>query len=274
VSTLDSKALAAELMAARASCQTVPLPSSRHTDFDLNAAYAVEAELARLRRERGRTTVGLKVGFANRAMWRALKLDTLVWAHMYDDTVLYADDDIATLSLAQMCSPKIEPEIVFRMRRPLGPDVSDPAAVLDAVEWLALGFEIIDCVYADWKFQPTDFVASFGMHAGLVVGEPRRIEPAETATLADALADFKASLMKDGQLVAEGSGRNVLRSPALCLAELGAALTRQAGAQPLAAGEVITTGALTDSQPIKPGETWTAAAEGLGLRDVSVKTVP
>jgi 2-oxo-3-hexenedioate decarboxylase len=271
VSTFDSKALAAELMAARASCQTVPLPSSRYTDFDLDAAYAVEAELVRLRRERGRTTVGLKVGFANRAMWRALKLETLVWAHMYDDTVLYADDGIATLSLAQMCSPKIEPEIVFRMRRPLEADVSDPADVLDAVEWLALGFEIIDCVYADWKFQPTDFVASFGMHAGLVVGEPRRIEPAERAALADALADFKANLLKNGQLVAEGSGRNVLRSPALCLGELGSALAGQAGAEPLAAGELVTTGALADSQYIKAGETWMAAAEGLELRQVIVE---
>ena len=33
-----------------------------------------------------RATVGRKVGFANKAMWRVLKLDTLVWAHMYDDT--------------------------------------------------------------------------------------------------------------------------------------------------------------------------------------------
>jgi hypothetical protein len=31
-------------------------------------------------------------GYANKAMWRALKLDTLVWAHMYDDTVRYATE--------------------------------------------------------------------------------------------------------------------------------------------------------------------------------------
>ena len=66
-------------------------PSARDAGFDLAAAYAVEAELVRLRRAAGRTTVGRKVGYANKAVWRVLKLDTLVWAHMYDDTVRYAD---------------------------------------------------------------------------------------------------------------------------------------------------------------------------------------
>ena len=43
---------------------------------------------------------------------------------------------------------------------------ADAAAVLEAVEWLALGFEIIDCVYVDWKFQPPDFVAAYGLGVG------------------------------------------------------------------------------------------------------------
>ena len=147
MSPLDSNALAHELMAAYASRQIVPLPpSSRDASFDLAAAYAVEAELARLRRASGHATVGLKVGFANRAVWRALKLETLVWAHMYDDTVRYADHNTASLAIGRMCSAKIEPEIVFKMRKPADPGVVEAAAVLDSVEWLALGFEIIDCV--------------------------------------------------------------------------------------------------------------------------------
>ena len=41
---------------------------------------------------------GRKVGYANKAVWRALKLDTLVWADMYDDTVRHAPRNDATLS--------------------------------------------------------------------------------------------------------------------------------------------------------------------------------
>lgn len=272
---LDPAALAAELMAAYSDRRIIPtLPSSRDPEFDLTAGYAVEAELARLRRASGHRTVGRKVGFANKALWRVLKLDTVVWARMYDDTVSYADTNTASLSLLRMCAPKIEPEIVFRLKTPVSGADLEPAAVLAAVEWLALGFEIIDCVFADWKFQPPDFVAAFGLHSGLVVGEPRHVEPAIVPNVIDELSRFKVKLLKDGQVVAEGSGKNVLRSPALCLGELAAAISRQPGAEPLAAGELVSSGTLTESQRIAPGETWTAVVDGLELPELTLRTTP
>jgi 2-oxo-3-hexenedioate decarboxylase len=273
VSTVDVHSLAQELMDAYASGQILSVPpSSRDPDFDLAAAYAVEAELARRRRASGRRTVGRKVGFANKALWRVLKLDTLVWAHMYDETVRYAHANTASLPVAHMCSPKIEPEIVFKMKTPVGSSDLEPTAVLDAVEWLALGFEIIDCVFADWKFQPSDFVAAFGLHAALVVGEPRSLEPGTIPSIVDQLPRFKVRLLKNGQLIDEGSGKNSLRSPALCLAELVSAIARQPGAEPLAAGELVSSGTLTESQPIAPGETWTAIVEGLDLPALTLRT--
>jgi 2-keto-4-pentenoate hydratase len=270
--TVEPTALARELMAAYANGQIIAAPpSSRDRGFDLARAYAVEAELARLRRAGGRTTVGRKVGFANKALWRVLKLDTLVWAHMYDDTVRYAEST-PSLSVGHMCSPKIEPEIVFKLKTALGPGVIEPTAILEAVEWLALGFEIIDCVFADWKFQPSDFVAAFGLHAALVVGQPRRLDPETIPAIADQLPRFKVRLLKDGQLVEEGSGKNSLRSPALCLGELASAISRRPDAEPLAPAELVSSGTLTDSYPIAPGETWTAVVEGLELPDLTLRT--
>jgi 2-oxo-3-hexenedioate decarboxylase len=161
----------------------VVAPSARGGTFDLDAAYAVERELSRRRQAEGRTVVGRKVGYANKAAWRALKLDTLVWADMYDDTVRHAPDNDATLSIAPLVAPKIEPEIVFRLRDAMPPGLTEPAAVLERVEWIALGFEIIDCVYQDWKFQPTDFVASYGLHAALIVGAPMAVDAANAPAL-------------------------------------------------------------------------------------------
>jgi 2-oxo-3-hexenedioate decarboxylase len=272
---IDPSALAEELMAAYSSGRTIPVPpSGRIADFDLATAYAVEAELVRLRRQTGRRTVGRKVGFANKALWRLHRLDTLVWAHMYDDTVQFASENASSLSLEHMHSPKIEPEIVFKIRKPLEDGGIEPAAVLNAVEWLALGFEIIDCLFADWKFQPPDFVAAFGLHRALVVGEPRRIEPGEIPALLDQLPRFKVRLLKDAQLVEEGSGRNSLRSPALCLGELALAISRHPTAEPIAAGELVSTGTLTESFLIAPGQTWTAAVEGLALPTLTLRTTP
>jgi 2-oxo-3-hexenedioate decarboxylase len=266
LAALDPKALAPELIDAYARRRTdVMPPTSRDGAFTLADAYAVEAEWLRLRRASGRTLVGRKVGFANKALWRVLKLDTLVWAHMYDDTVQDAPGNVASLSMARLCAPKIEPEIVFKLKAPLGAIAADPAVALDAVEWLALGFEIIDCVYDGWTFQPPDFVASFGLHAALFVGAPQPVDAAVIPALVDRLPQFKVQLQKNGQIVAEGSGRNSLRSPALCLAELASAIARQPGAEPLAAGELISSGTLTESAPISANEMWTAVLDGLDL---------
>ena len=269
MSGFDPSSLAQELISAYANQLTnVVPPSARGGAFTLSDAYAVEAELVRRRLAHGHTPVGRKVGFANKAIWRVLKLDTLVWAHMYDDTVRYADGNNTTLPIGRMTSPKIEPEIVFKMASASAED----APALEHVEWLALGFEIIDCVYSDWKFQPADFVAAFGLHAALVVGEPLRVEPSMVPALADELAQFKVKLLRNDQLVAEGSGRNSLKSPALCLTELARAIGRQPGVTPLGAGELVSSGTLTESAIIAPGERWTAVVDGLAVPTLTLTT--
>jgi 2-keto-4-pentenoate hydratase len=270
---INIHALGLELTAAYAERRTLSTPPSSRDGLDLSTAYAVERELVRMRRSEGHQTVGVKVGYANKAMWRVLKLDTLVWAHMYDHTVRYANANVATLSLAHTISPKIEPEIVFKMKAPLNVGITEAAAALEAVEWLALGFEIIDCPYADWKYQPADFVAAYGLHAALIVGEPRPVTAASISELVEQLPNFKVRLSKDGQLVEEGSGRNSLRSPALCLAELASAMAKQDGVEPLAAGDLVSSGTLTESTPIQPGATWTASVEGIDLSTLALTLV-
>jgi len=187
--------------------------------------------------------------------------------------VSFTGTNDAQLSVGHMCSPKIEPEIVFKLKQPIGAGVTEPAAVLQSVEWLALGFEIIDCVFAGWKFQPADFVAAFGLHAALVVGRPQRVEPSRIANLVDQLAGFKVNLYKDGQLVEQGSGRNSLRSPALCLAELASAIARRGGSGSLASGDLVSSGTLTESSLIAPNQTWKAVVEGLELPDLTLRMI-
>ncbi len=251
--------LARELLAAFDSGgQVAQPPSERDPGFDLAAAYAVEAEIARLRLEAGHAAAGRKVGYANKAMWRVLKLDSLVWAHMYDDTVHF---NAEPFSLARCGSPRIEPELVFKLRLPMGTGSPGADSALDAVEWMAIGFEIIDCPFPRWQFTPADFVAALGLHKGLVVGEPCPVGDAGQ------VAGFKVRLLKNGELVAEGAGKNSLRSPALCLAELASQTS-------LGAGEIISTGTLTTAQPISPGETWRVEVEGLAIPGYQIRFTP
>ena len=266
---IDPVAIATRLRDAYATRRVVSLPSD-DPEFDLTAAYAVEHELARMRRADGHLIVGRKVGYANKAVWRVTKLDTLVWAAMYNDTVRFARAGAATLSPDRMMAPKIEPEIVFKLNAQVAGDGVDAHGVLGVTEWLALGFEIIDSPYPEWKFKPVDFVAAYGLHVALVVGEPTKVKPDDIPRLLDQLPKFKVRLSRNGELVDEGSGRNSLRSPALCVAELASAIGKRADAEPLAAGELISSGTLTESQPIHAGETWSADVEGIDLAPLTV----
>jgi 2-oxo-3-hexenedioate decarboxylase len=336
----EVEALARELMSAYETGQMIAIPPSARPGFDLNAAYAVETKLKQFREASGHKAVGRKVGYANKAMWRVFKLETLVWAHMYYDTVHYANNNSARLSIAHPRSLKIEPEIVFGLKHAVTGDPSDAASALASVDWLALGFEIIDCPFPDWKFQPSDFVASFGLHTALVVGQKVPVQPLNTVNLLDQLSAFKLRIFKgrehagqaaannsesgaefveegsgknpetksasadgsfaksypknaefvkeapgensatdstlaDGpsekghgrgtEFVEEGSGKNSLKSPALCLAELGAAVSRRFPTNPLSAGELVSSGTLTAGHLATIGDVWIAEVEGIPL---------
>jgi 2-oxo-3-hexenedioate decarboxylase len=243
-------------------------PSAREGGFDLDAGYAVEAEIARLRQAAGHTTVGRKIGLGNRAVWKALNLRTLVWASMYNDTVHDAKNGRGSISLARMRAPKIEPEVVVKLRSV--PASADPVAAVEAIEWMAFAYEVVDCPYPDWKFQGGDFMASLGLHAALLVGEPRPVRREEAGRLVEQLGAFTVRLSKNGQVVQEGGGKNVLDNPAYCLAEFVSALPAQRFTAPLRAGELISTGSLTVAPLVSAGEQWRVDAEGLDIAPLTV----
>jgi 2-keto-4-pentenoate hydratase len=87
---------------------------------------------------------------------------------------------------------------------------------------------------------------------------------------AEKLRSFTIALIKDGSLQAEGVGSNVLGSPLLAFAHLGEVLSRQSRFAPVHAGEVITTGTLTDLFPVSPGENWSATISGIELPRLSI----
>jgi len=252
----EIESLAQELLSAYETGQMVPVLPSERPGFDLDTAYQVEATLKKFREAAGSRTVGLKVGYANKAMWWILKLETLVWAH----------------SIAHPRSLKIEPEIVFGLREPaIIEGAPDAATALASVEWLAIGFEIIDCPFPEWKFQPSDFVASFGLHAALLVGEKMRVRPELIPSFVDELSRFKVRMSRNGDFVEEGSGRNALKNPALCLAELSAAVVRRFPDQPLSAAEIVSSGTLTAGHATGKGDDWRADIEGVSLPSLTLR---
>ncbi len=258
-----SRIVVGELMDALDQGTVIPSITGRNPHFDWDAAYRVAGEIVRMRRRRGEKTVGRKIGFTNRNIWAEYGATAPIWAHVYDHTVQFAVGDRAAVSLKGSVQPRLEPEIAFMLKSPLLPGVSDPARILEAVEWLAPSFEIVDCHFADWKFGPADSAADFSFHWRLIVGTPQPLQAAEIHALANQLRDCRVTLARDGKTMDQGVGANALGHPASALAHLAGLLLRQPQFEPLAAGEVITTGTLTAAMPIRPGEIWSSSYEGL-----------
>jgi 2-oxo-3-hexenedioate decarboxylase len=260
---LNTKAIARELLEALDHGRTIPSVVQRHPRFDWNEAYEVAADILQLRRERGERTVGRKIGFTNRNIWPEYGATSPIWAHVYDRTLAFAEGGRANVCLRGAARPRLEPEIAFRLKAALAPGADGPAQVLEAVDWLAPSFEIVDCHFADWRFRPADAAADFSFHWRLVVGEPHVIRREEIHALCGSLQSCQVTLARDGAVMDRGVGANALGHPATALAFLADVLSRQPRFAPLAAGEIITTGTLTAALPIAPGETWTSDYAGL-----------
>ena len=233
--------LARELIDLHETPREVPPFSQRYPRLTADDGYAAARLLHEHRLKQGWKPVGRKIGFTNRTLWDRYGVREPMWGWVYDRTMIHAKDNQATISLAGLVQPRIEPEIAFKLKRP------------DSIEWMAHSVEIVQCHHPQWKVTIADCTADNGLHGRLIVGAP--------VPLRDNLADVEARLFKGDRLVDKGVGANVLGGPLLSLAHLVELLARHPDA-PLRAGEIITTGVLTDAHPVAPGETWRTEVTG------------
>jgi len=257
-------AIATTLLDAYARGASLRSISAAHPEFDVAQAYEVLREIERRRVANGWRPVGRKIGFTNRTIWPRYGIYRPMWAHVWRETVQHAASGHATLSLSNSAEPRIEPEVVFGLRAAVPPD-ADALAALRATEWIAPGFEIVQSHFPGWKFTSPDCTAAFGLHRALVVGARTRVDERNLHELAERLATFEVTLRRGDTVVERGVGSNVLGSPALALVHLARVLDGQPTMPPLAAGELVTTGTITDAWPVAPHETWTSEYADLGI---------
>ena len=263
-------AIAERLIAAYDTATTLPPITAGAPEFSVADGYRVLGEIEQRRRAQGWQVVGRKIGFTNRTIWPRYNVWQPLWAHLWSHTVHFAPSGEASLALQSLVQPRIEPEVVFKLKAPV-PLTDDALAVLASVEWIAPGFEIVQSHFPDWKFSAADCTAAFGLHGALTIGAPVAVTDANRAALAATLPTFVLTLSRGNAVVDRGVGSNVLDSPALALAHLARLVADQPNFPPLAAGEIITTGTLTDAWPVAPGEVWSSNYGALGLDGLTVR---
>jgi 2-oxo-3-hexenedioate decarboxylase len=264
----DIQAIADEVFATIGTGRQISPFTSRPAGLTLDEAYRVIAVLNRKQEARGDKRVGRKIGFTNRTIWKQYNIYAPIWGYVYDSTV-HDLKTAASLPLAGFPEPRIEPEIVFGLARAPTPEM-DETELLSCVDWVAHGFEIVQSIFPQWQFSAADTVAANGLHGVLLIG-PRHTIGRHIAEWRKTLPAFEIDLLRDGRLADHGRAENVLGGPVSALSHLLGLLSNDAINPPLAAGEIVTTGTLTLAMPVKSGETWSTALEGIRLSGIRLR---
>jgi len=261
------------LLAAADAGVRLPAPSGAPPSTTIEDALRVQAAIGALRRARGEHPAGWKIGFTNRTIWPLYGVHQPIWGPVWDTTLRLLDGPDDTLSLAGLAEPRLEPEIVFGLKAAPPPqadahDAASTAALLGCIDWVAHGFEIVHSVWPGWRFDAAQAVAAQALHGALRVG-PRVPLAALGPDPAAALSALSLALSRDGSPVAQGTGANVLDGPVQALGHLVAGLA--ARGERLDARAVITTGTLTDAQPLHAGQHWQTTIGGVPLVGMSLR---
>lgn len=265
---IEFDAIANEVLASLASRSQIPTFSSRPGGLTLAQAYQVMPLLRAAFESRGERIVGRKIGFTNRNMWKPFGVDFPIWGYATSRTVRELAD-VEAVSLKDFSEPRIEPEIMFGLRATPAATMSD-SALMDCLEWVALGYEIVQSIFPGHKFAAADTVAANAVHGALLIGSRHAIAPRKAEWQRE-LATFEVELHCDGELVERGGGALVLGSPLLALRHLVELLAEDHHNPPLGAGEIVSTGTLTLAMPVKPGQRWTTSVTGIPFEEIAVR---
>lgn len=228
-------------------------------DLSTAQAYALQAEIARLREQRGEKVIGYKVGCTSRPIQVQLGVKEPIFGRLFD-TECHASG--VHLSSSRFANLAVEGEMAVRLSKDLP---SEPLSAEECWEAIAAVFPVIELhhyVLPGARPPGQWLVASNGMHAGFVC--------AEAETRCSGLANFPHSLSIRINEVAAGAVEDAasLTFPIESLRWLAGRLA-QFGLQ-LCKGQVILTGSPMKLYPVAPGSRIVVEAPSLGASCVEI----
>ncbi len=258
VTSDDIEGFASSLLDAYDCGTQLPPISDSLPDLDAAVAYRIAHRITALRENRGEWRVGCKIGFTNRTIWPLYGVSGPMWGPVWNSTL--HELPLAPVALPKLAQPRLEPEIIFGLGSTVyaGMPLSRLA---ECIDWISHGFEIVFSPFPDWRFTGADTAAAFGLHGALYIGQRQRFAP----ELAFSLPGMRVDLEGPGNRHLNGFGSDVLDGPLQALSFLLETLAADPDAPTLTAGQIVTTGTLTDAVPIAPGDRWTTRIDGIDL---------
>ena len=214
-------------------------------------AYAIQDRNTERWLAEGRRIVGRKIGLTSKAVQTQLGVDEPDFGVLWAD---YAFADGEEVDTARFMQPRAEAEIAFVMERAIDDPEASMSDLVAAIAYALPAVEIVDTAIGNWDIKLVDTVADNASGGGFALGtSPRRVTDLD-------LRLGGAILSRNGAAVSMGLGAACLGHPfnaTLWLARKMASLGR-----PVAAGDIVLSGALGPMVPVSAGDVYTIEIQG------------
>lgn len=233
----DHARAAADLLQAEKTLDQIGLLTLRHPEMGMDDAYEVQNAIYRAKLSEGRKVIGWKIGLTSKAMQYALNIDIPDSGILFDDMLFQTGD---TVPAGRFIQPRIEAEIAFVMKAPLGGENVTRADVLAATDFVAPSIEILDTRIqrADAETGKArtvfDTISDNAANAGVVLSNERH-DPAEFD-----LRWVGALTFRNGEIEETGLGAGVLNDPVESVVWLARRMAQYG--QSIEAGQIILSG--------------------------------
>lgn len=245
--------LAEHLDHAEINARAVPKITDEYPALDFSDAYAIQAEIRRIKEERGHKLAGLKAGLTSRAKMKQMGVNTPVFGLLFD---YMSVADGAEIKTSDLIHPKVEAEIAFMLKRPLKGPGCHIGTVLAATDFVVPAVEIIDSRYENFRFDLQSVIADNTSSSRFVVGGyPRNVDGIDLRTLGIVME-------KNGEIVALAAGAAVLGHPAAALAMLANKMAETG--EEIPAGTFVMSGGATEAIAVKAGDAVHVRFQDLG----------
>ncbi|MGC2865423.1 2-keto-4-pentenoate hydratase [Corynebacterium glutamicum] len=223
-------------------------------EMSINDAYAVQHAVVDHFLADEEKLVGVKLGFTSRSKMEQMGVDSIIVGYLTDRMEL---DPAKPIQLDPFIHPKLEPELVFHLAENVERSTKETAetlaqAIRNATDKVAVGMELIDSRYIDFKFTLTDVIADNTSAAGFIVGEWQNY-PVE-------LAGRQVQFQINSETVESATTDAILGNPEDAFLELAKMVLEYDF--PLIGGSIILAGSMTPAVLLESGQTVSAQVEG------------
>lgn len=244
----DHAQAASDLLRAEQTGDQIGLLTLRHPEMGMDDAYEVQNAIYHAKLDLGRKVIGWKIGLTSKAMQYALGIDIPDSGILFDDMLF---EHGGTVPKGRFIQPRIEAEIAFVMKVPVGGADVTREDVIAATDYVTPSIEILDTRIQ--RADPVtgkartvlDTISDNAANAGIVLGDARHNVDAHDLRWVGAITS------RSGEVEETGLGAGVLNDPVESVVWLARRMAQYG--QSIEAGQVILSGSFIRPVECPPG---------------------